>query len=119
MERSEFWVGLKSTSHRGPFDAGVVFQSASLDRKLTVLENLRCQAALYGLAGSVLSKRIDEVTEQLRLRDRLKEIVDTLSGGLKRRVEIAKGILHRPKLLCWMNRALGLIQQRDWTFGKR
>ena len=87
---------------------GVVFQSASLDRKLTVLENLRCQAALYGLSGAELSKRIDEVTEQLRLRDRLKEIVETLSGGLKRRVEIAKGILHRPKLLLLDEPSTGL-----------
>ncbi|MFO0942369.1 MAG: ABC transporter ATP-binding protein [Pirellulales bacterium] len=87
---------------------GVVFQSASLDRKLTVLENIRCQAALYGLRGAELTQRIDQVTEQLRLRDRLHEYAETLSGGLKRRVELAKGILHRPKLLLLDEPSTGL-----------
>ena len=78
---------------------GIVFQSPSLDRKLTVLENIRCQAALYGLSGSTLKSRIDEVVQQLGIGDRLSTIVEKLSGGLKRRVELAKGILHRPRLL--------------------
>ncbi len=87
---------------------GVVFQSASLDRKLTVLENIKCQAALYGLRGAELTKRVDQVTEQLRLKDRLHEYAETLSGGLKRRVELAKGILHRPKLLLLDEPSTGL-----------
>lgn len=87
---------------------GVVFQSASLDRKLTVLENIKCQAALYGLRGAELTKRVDQVTEQLRLKDRLHEFAETLSGGLKRRVELAKGILHRPRLLLLDEPSTGL-----------
>jgi ABC-2 type transport system ATP-binding protein len=87
---------------------GIVFQSASIDRKLTVLENIRCQAALYGLSGKTLQSRIDEVTQQLDLRDRLNDYAETLSGGLKRRVELAKGILHRPKLLLLDEPSTGL-----------
>ena len=87
---------------------GVVFQSPSLDRKLTVVENLKFQAALYGLAGKPLADRISEVTEQLGLNDRLHEKIESLSGGLKRRVELAKGILHRPQLLLLDEPSTGL-----------
>ena len=87
---------------------GIVFQSPSLDRKLTVLENIRCQAALYGLSGPMLKSRIDEVVQQLGIDDRLSSIVETLSGGLKRRVELAKGILHRPRLLLLDEPSTGL-----------
>jgi ABC-2 type transport system ATP-binding protein len=87
---------------------GIVFQSPSLDRKLTVLENIRCQAALYGLSGASLKSRIDEVVQQLGISDRLSTIVEKLSGGLKRRVELAKGILHRPRLLLLDEPSTGL-----------
>ena len=87
---------------------GIVFQSPSLDRKLTVLENIRCQAALYGLRGASLKSRIEEVVQQLGIADRLTTIVEKLSGGLKRRVELAKGILHRPKLLLLDEPSTGL-----------
>ncbi len=87
---------------------GIVFQSPSLDRKLTVQENLRCQSALYGLAGSARDKRIDEVLDQLGLMDRRHELTETLSGGLKRRVEIAKGVLHRPTLMLMDEPSTGL-----------
>lgn len=87
---------------------GIVFQSPSLDRKLTVLENIRCQAALYGLSGASVKSRIDEVVQQLGIADRLSTIVETLSGGLKRRVELAKGILHRPRLLLLDEPSTGL-----------
>ena len=87
---------------------GIVFQSPSLDRKLTVLENIRCQAALYGLSGVTLKSRIDEVVQQLGIADRLTTIVEKLSGGLKRRVELAKGILHRPRLLLLDEPSTGL-----------
>jgi ABC-2 type transport system ATP-binding protein len=79
--------------------AGVVFQSQSLDRKLTVNENLRHQGHLYGLSGAVLRQRIQEVLERFRLADRCSDIVETLSGGMKRRLELAKALLHRPRLL--------------------
>jgi ABC-2 type transport system ATP-binding protein len=87
---------------------GVVFQSPSLDKKLTVQENLRCQAVLYGLNGRSLKSRIDEVGAQLGIRDRMQDRVETLSGGLKRRVELAKGMLHRPQLLLLDEPSTGL-----------
>ncbi len=87
---------------------GIVFQSPSLDGKLTVLENIRCQAALYGLTGSAMSTRIDEVASQIGIADRLQSKVEDLSGGLKRRVELAKGILHRPRLLLMDEPSTGL-----------
>jgi ABC-2 type transport system ATP-binding protein len=78
---------------------GVTFQSPSIDPKLTVWENLKHQGHLYGLSGRTLSERIDLLTGRLGLKDRLSDIAETLSGGLKRRVEIAKGLLHRPQAL--------------------
>lgn len=78
---------------------GVVFQSPSLDKKLTVLENLRHQGHLYGLLGAALQERIDELLERFALTGRAGALVETLSGGLRRRVELAKGLLHRPALL--------------------
>ncbi len=87
---------------------GVVFQSFSLDRDLTVLENLRHQGHLYGLSGAVLKERIQELLERFRLPDRARDRVKTLSGGLCRRVELAKGLLHRPGLLLLDEPATGL-----------
>jgi ABC-2 type transport system ATP-binding protein len=78
---------------------GVTFQSPSIDPKLTVWENLKHQGHLYGLSGRTLSERIDLLTGRLGLKERLSDIAETLSGGLKRRVEIAKGLLHRPQAL--------------------
>ncbi|MBP62936.1 MAG: ABC transporter ATP-binding protein [Planctomycetaceae bacterium] len=78
---------------------GVVFQAPSLDRKLTVIENIRYQAILYGLTGNERAKREAELLEQLGLADRAGDLVETLSGGLKRRVELAKGMIPHPRLL--------------------
>ena len=75
---------------------GVVFQTQSLDKALTVAENLRAQGHLHGLTGAVLRERMEQAMERLGLADRRKDLVETLSGGLKRRVEIAKALLHRP-----------------------
>lgn len=87
---------------------GVVFQSPSLDKKLTVRENLQCQGSLYGLSGRELTLRMSEVALQLGLGDRMSDRVETLSGGLKRRVELAKGMLHRPRLLLMDEPSTGL-----------
>lgn len=87
---------------------GIVFQSPSLDKKLTVLENIRCQAALYGIRGSALRQRETEVLETLKLTDRRNDFCETLSGGLKRRVELAKGMLHRPQVLLLDEPSTGL-----------
>jgi ABC-2 type transport system ATP-binding protein len=87
---------------------GIVFQAPSLDPKLTVLENIRCQAALYGIVGREREERIGQVTRQLGIQDRTTTRCEDLSGGLKRRVELAKGILHRPKLLLMDEPSTGL-----------
>jgi ABC-2 type transport system ATP-binding protein len=87
---------------------GVVFQAFSLDRKLTVQENLAHQGRLYGLSGRVLAERIDAQLSRFRLADRRRDRVETLSGGLARRVELAKSLLHRPDLLLLDEPATGL-----------
>ena len=78
---------------------GVVFQHPGLDSKLTVVENLRHHGHLYGLAGKSLRYRISELLERFGVADRAKERVERLSGGLQRRVEIAKAMLHSPRIL--------------------
>ena len=87
---------------------GVVFQTQSLDKALTVAENLRAQGHLHGLSGPQLGDRMQQVMERLGLADRRNDIVETLSGGLKRRVEIAKGLLHRPVVLLMDEASTGL-----------
>lgn len=87
---------------------GVVFQSPSLDSKLTVTENLRHQGHLYALRGQPLSRRIEELLARVGLTERAHERVENLSGGLRRRLEIAKGLLHRPHLLLLDEPASGL-----------
>jgi ABC-2 type transport system ATP-binding protein len=87
---------------------GVVFQSPSLDGKLTILENLRCGGALYGLRGAELESRIAEAVIALNLTDRLNDFVETLSGGLQRRAEIAKCLLIRPEVLLLDEPSTGL-----------
>jgi len=87
---------------------GVVFQAPSLDKKLTVAENLRHQGHLYGLAGSELKQRSQEMMNRLAIADRARDRCETLSGGLRRRVELAKGMLHRPRLLLLDEPSTGL-----------
>jgi ABC-2 type transport system ATP-binding protein len=87
---------------------GVVFQSPSLDKQLTAAENLTHQGHLYGLSGADLRRRVDEALAAVGLSDRAGERADRLSGGMRRRVEIAKGLLHRPRVLLMDEPSTGL-----------
>jgi ABC-2 type transport system ATP-binding protein len=78
---------------------GVVFQAQSVDPKLTAYENLWHQGHLYGLRGSALADRVREILTRVGLADRAKERVETFSGGMQRRIELAKGLLHHPGVL--------------------
>ena len=80
-------------------EIGVVFQAQSIDLKLTAAENLMHQGHLYGLRGAVLKKRIAEILDRVGLADRSKDKAETFSGGMQRRLELAKGLLHGPKVL--------------------
>ncbi len=78
---------------------GVVFQAQSVDVKLSAFENLRHQGHLYGLHGAALNARVREMLERVGLAERAHDRVETFSGGMLRRVELAKGLLHRPSVL--------------------
>jgi ABC-2 type transport system ATP-binding protein len=98
---------------------GVVFQSQSLDKKLTVEENLRGQGHLHGMSGAKLRERMEKVLGRLGLADRRGDLVEVLSGGLKRRVEIAKGLLHQPAVLLMDEASTGLdpgARRELWRF---
>ncbi|MBI4537375.1 MAG: ABC transporter ATP-binding protein [candidate division NC10 bacterium] len=87
---------------------GVVFQQPSLDPKLTVLENIRHHGHLYGLSGAPLRQRAERLLGRLGLADRARDGVETLSGGLQRRVELAKALVHQPDLLLLDEPSTGL-----------
>jgi ABC-2 type transport system ATP-binding protein len=87
---------------------GVVFQHPSVDDKLTVRENLEHHGALYGMRGNRLRERIREMLARVGLSDRANDRVETLSGGLRRRTELAKALLHQPELLLLDEPSTGL-----------
>jgi ABC-2 type transport system ATP-binding protein len=87
---------------------GVVFQTQSLDKALTVEENVRSQGHLHGLSGKPLQERMQHVMKRLGILDRRNDLVEKLSGGLKRRVEIAKALLHHPVVLLMDEASTGL-----------
>ena len=87
---------------------GIVFQARSLDLKLTVAENLKHQGHLYGLSGANLKSRIDGVLGRVGLSERAGDFVETLSGGMQRRVELAKGLIHSPSILLLDEPSTGL-----------
>jgi ABC-2 type transport system ATP-binding protein len=78
---------------------GVVFQQQSIDIKLTAHENLWHQGHLYGLHGAPLTARINEMLARVGLADRVNDKAETFSGGMQRRLELAKGLLHHPSVL--------------------
>lgn len=89
-------------------EIGVVFQNGSLDRRLTVRENLIAQGHLQGISGKPLTARVNELLAEFNLADRAGDETRTLSGGLKRKVEIAKAIIHRPRVLLLDEASTGL-----------
>ncbi len=95
---------------------GFVFQTPALDENLTVRENLRVQGALYGWRGADLRDRIATLLADFDVADRADDRVDTLSGGLRRRVDLVRGLLHQPDLLLLDEPTTGLDPAARRTF---
>ena len=96
-------------------DIGVVFQSSVLDSPLTVYDNLESRAALYGIVGESFKKRIKELSSLLEFEDLLDRKVGKLSGGQRRRIDIARALLHSPKILVLDEPTTGLDPQTRKT----
>lgn len=100
---------------------GIVFQDPSLDDDLTAMENMELHGALYSVPLATRKQRISELLAFVDLTDRVNSLVKTFSGGMKRRLEIARGLLHHPKILFLDEPTIGLDPQTRnhmWTYLK-
>ena len=101
---------------------GIVFQDPSSDELLTGYENLKMHALMYGVPSSIRRQRIDEVLQLVDLTDRRNDLLKHYSGGMRRRLEIARGLLHRPKVLFLDEPTLGLdpqTREHIWEYIER
>ncbi|MGB4222753.1 MAG: ATP-binding cassette domain-containing protein [Syntrophorhabdus sp.] len=100
-----------TSPHRVRQSFGIVFQDPSLDEDLTAWENMDYHGILYGISRNIRGKRSEELLKIVELWERRKEQVKKFSGGMKRRLEIARGLLHHPKILFLDEPTLGLDPQ--------
>src|SRR5207247_479191 len=101
---------------------GIVFQEPSIDTALTARENLELHARLYGVPKAIRRERIEELLALVDLKDREDSVVKTFSGGMKRRLEIARGLLHHPPVIFLDEPTLGLdpqTRQHIWDYIER
>ncbi|MCI8590051.1 MAG: ABC transporter ATP-binding protein [Clostridiales bacterium] len=106
---------LKQHANQIKQSLGVVFQNSVLDKALTVYDNLASRAALYGLTGSAFKTRLNELAALLDFEDLLKRTLGKLSGGQQRRIDVARALLHNPKILILDEPTTGLDPQTRKT----
>ena len=90
---------IETQSDKIKSELGIVFQNSVLDKKMNAYDNLKSRAALYGIYGAEFKSRLEEISDLLDLKEILKRPVSKLSGGQKRRIDIARALFHNPKLL--------------------